>query len=63
VRAVLPRLKLRALSGFDVFIDPRTQHLHKPAFLGRIGKTGRIEIIWRSEGLIAPEVEAERAVA
>jgi len=63
IRAILPRLKIRSLSGFDVFVDPRNQHLHKPSFLGRLGGNGKIDIIWRSPGLIAPEVSAQRQVA
>jgi urea transport system substrate-binding protein len=61
VRAVLPGLRVRSLSGFDVFIDEKNGHLHKPAYLGRLDAKGGIDIIWRSDGLIAPEVELQPA--
>jgi urea transport system substrate-binding protein len=60
VRGALPDLVARSLSGFDVFVDPTNNHLHKPAMIGRIGGTGAIDIVWRSEGLIAPEVDSVR---
>ncbi len=59
VRRALPGLRLRSLTGFDVFVDPRNRHLHKPAMVGRVGDDGRISILWRSPGLIAPEVGGE----
>ncbi len=55
VRAVLPRQKVRSLTGFDLFLDAASRHLHKPAMLGRLEAAGAIRILWRSAGLIAPE--------
>ena len=59
VRKALPGLSVRSLSGFDVRIDQANHHLHKPAMVGRLDGKGRIDILWRSEGLIAPEVGGE----
>jgi len=55
VRAALPGLSTRSLTGFDVHVDPANRHLHKPAFLGRLEADRSIRILWRSPGLIRPE--------
>ncbi len=55
VRAALPGLKVRSLTGHDVFVDPQNGHLHKPALVGRLRRDRGIDILWRSQGLIAPD--------
>ena len=40
---------IRAPSGFTVRVDAETQHLLKPAFVGRIDR-GRILPVWTSAG-------------
>ena len=55
VKHALAGRTIRAPSGFDVRLDPETQHLHKPAFIGRMDTRNFIWPVWRSEGLIAPE--------
>ncbi len=55
VRQALAGLAVRSLSGHEVRVDERNGHLHKPAMVGRVESDGRISIVWRSEGLIAPE--------
>lgn len=54
VRAALAGRDIRAPSGFTVRMDRETQHLHKPAFVGRV-EQGRILPVRVSDGLIAPE--------
>jgi urea transport system substrate-binding protein len=54
VRAALAGRALRAPSGYTVQVDAQTQHLHKPAFVGRVER-GRILPVWASAGTIAPE--------
>lgn len=54
VRRALPLQKLRAPSGFSLPLDAETQHLHKPAFIGRVAR-GRITPVFVGEGLIAPQ--------
>jgi urea transport system substrate-binding protein len=44
-----------APSGFTVRMDGETQHLHKPAFVGRFDGAGAIVPVWASEGLVPPE--------
>jgi urea transport system substrate-binding protein len=53
-RAALAGRRILAPSGFNVHMDADTQHLRKPAFVGRI-EQGRIVPVWASAGLIAPE--------
>ena len=54
VKRALAGRTIRAPSGFDVRLDAQTQHLHKPAFIGRLDKHNFIWPVWRSAGLIAP---------
>jgi len=54
VRRALPLHSVRAPSGFALRLDAETQHLHKPAFVGRVGR-GRISPVFVGEGLIAPQ--------
>jgi urea transport system substrate-binding protein len=55
VRRTLAGRSIRAPSGFDVTFDTETQHLHKPAIVGRFEKHNVIEPVWISGGLLAPE--------
>ncbi len=55
VRNALAGMRIKAPSGFEVFMDLSNHHLHKPAVIGRITPDARIVPIWMSDGLIAPE--------
>ena len=55
VRDALGGLRVRAPSGFEVVMDKRNHHLHKPAVIGRITADARIVPEWISKGLVAPE--------
>ncbi len=55
VKAALAGRSLRAPSGFDVVLDAETQHLHKPAVIGRFDERNVLWPVWVSDGLIAPE--------
>ena len=55
VRRALAGRSIRAPSGFDVRFDTGTQHLYKPAIIGRFGDKNEIEPVWISDGLLAPE--------
>jgi len=55
VRRALSGLRLRAPSGFEVFMDHANHHLHKPVVIGRITPDARIVQVWMSDHLIAPE--------
>ena len=55
VRAALPGLGVRSLTGHDVHIDAANRHLHRPAMLGRLRGDGGVDLVWQSPGLIAPD--------
>ncbi len=55
VRAKLAGLRLKAPSGYEVTMDERSHHLHKPAIVGEMTADGRIVPVWKSSGLIAPD--------
>jgi urea transport system substrate-binding protein len=55
VRRALAGRSIRAPSGFDVRFDAETQHLHKPAVIGRFDERNVLWPVWVSEGLIAPQ--------
>ncbi|MBG0810472.1 transporter substrate-binding protein [Methylosinus sp. H3A] len=54
VRRALGLHMIRAPSGFALRLDAETQHLHKPAFVGRVAR-GRILPVWVGAELIAPQ--------
>ncbi|MGV3635791.1 MAG: transporter substrate-binding protein [Pseudorhodoplanes sp.] len=55
VRAAMAGMSFAAPSGFTVRMDDETQHLHKPAFVGRFNAAGGIVPVWSSAGLVPPE--------
>jgi urea transport system substrate-binding protein len=55
VRAAMADMTFAAPSGFTVRMDRETQHLHKPAFVGRFTAEGSIVPVWSSAGLVPPE--------
>jgi urea transport system substrate-binding protein len=55
VRNALAGMTVAAPSGFTVRLDPETQHLHKPAFIGCITDDGAILPVWASSDLVPPE--------
>ena len=55
MRNALAGMRIKAPSGFEVFMDLSNHHLHKPAVIGRITPDARIVPIWMSDGLIALE--------
>ncbi|WP_342358575.1 transporter substrate-binding protein [Terrarubrum flagellatum] len=54
VRAALVGQRLRAPSGVDVIMDAN-HHLHKPLAIGRVTKSGAIEIVSKQTTPIAPQ--------
>ncbi|HEY4014416.1 MAG TPA: urea ABC transporter substrate-binding protein [Polyangiaceae bacterium] len=43
----------RSPSGFDITLDEKNHHLHKPVFIGEVQANGQFQIVWRSpEGTI-----------
>jgi urea transport system substrate-binding protein len=43
----------RSPSGFDISLDAKNHHLHKPVFIGEVQANGQFQIVWKSpEGTI-----------
>ena len=55
VRRTLAGMSTTGPSGHTVRMDERNQHLHKPAFVGRISRDSRILPVWTSEGVVPPD--------
>ncbi|NKB68317.1 MAG: urea ABC transporter substrate-binding protein [Candidatus Latescibacteria bacterium] len=41
--------------GGKVMMDERNHHLHKPVYIGEIKKNGQFDIVYESDGLVAPD--------
>ena len=41
---------VRAPSGFDMKMDAKNHHLHKPVFIGEIQADGQFKVVWKTEG-------------
>jgi urea transport system substrate-binding protein len=42
----------RSPSGYDIALDAKNHHLHKPVFIGEVQANGQFQIVWKSEGPI-----------
>jgi urea transport system substrate-binding protein len=42
----------RSPSGFDISLDAKNHHLHKPVFIGEVQGDGQFKIVWKTEGPI-----------
>lgn len=52
VRQAIGYQTFRSPSGFDIRMDPKNHHLHKPVFIGEIREDGQFDIVWKTEGPI-----------
>ncbi len=39
-------------SGFDIVMDAKNHHLHKPVFIGEIKGDGQFQVVWKTDGPI-----------
>jgi urea transport system substrate-binding protein len=39
-------------SGFDIMMDYKNHHLHKPVFIGEVKGDGQFQVVWKTEGPI-----------
>ena len=44
--------KFKAPSGFEIEMDPRNHHLHKPVFIGQVRADGQFDVVWKTKGPI-----------
>jgi urea transport system substrate-binding protein len=52
VRQALGNQTFRAPTGFDIPMDGKNHHLHKPVFIGEVQADGQFKIVWKSDGPI-----------
>jgi urea transport system substrate-binding protein len=52
VRQALGYQTFRSPSGYDLQMDAKNHHLHKPVYIGEIKADGQFQIVWRTEGPI-----------
>ncbi|MDP9035955.1 MAG: urea ABC transporter substrate-binding protein [Myxococcota bacterium] len=52
VRQALGYQVFRSPSGFDITLDAKNHHLHKPVFIGEVTANGQFQVVWKSEGPI-----------
>jgi urea transport system substrate-binding protein len=52
VRQALGYQSFRSPSGFDITLDAKNHHLHKPVFIGEVQANGQFQIVWKTDGPI-----------
>jgi urea transport system substrate-binding protein len=52
VRQALGYQTFHSPSGFDIKLDAKNHHLHKPVFIGEVQANGQFKIVWKTEGPI-----------
>jgi len=55
VRQAIGYQKFRSPSGFDIPMDAKNHHLHKPVYIGEIKPDGQFQIVWKTDGPIRAE--------
>src|SRR5450631_3877439 len=52
VRQAIGYQKVMAPSGFEIEMDAKNHHLHKPVFIGEVKADGQFHVVWKTEGPI-----------
>jgi urea transport system substrate-binding protein len=52
VRQAVGYQVMRSPSGFNMALDGKNHHLHKPVYIGEIKADGQFQIVWKTEGPI-----------
>lgn len=50
VIAAMGGQKFKAPSGFEIEMDAKNHHLHKPVFIGEIKADGQFNVVWKTKG-------------
>jgi urea transport system substrate-binding protein len=50
VRQAVAGQTFKAPSGFDIKMDEKNHHLHKPVLIGEVQANGQFQIVWKTEG-------------
>jgi urea transport system substrate-binding protein len=48
VRQALGYQTFRSPSGFDITLDAKNHHLHKPVYIGEVQANGQFQIVWKT---------------
>ena len=52
VRQAVGGQHFKAPSGFDIELDAKNHHLHKPVFIGEVKGDGQFHVVWKTDGPI-----------
>jgi len=52
VRVAMRGQTFKAPSGFDIKMDEKNHHLHKPVFIGEVRADGQFNVVWKTKGPI-----------
>jgi urea transport system substrate-binding protein len=55
VRQAVAGQSLKAPSGYDIVMDTKNHHLHKPVVIGEVQANGQFDIVWKTPGPIRAE--------
>ena len=55
VRQAVGGQKVMSPSGYEITMDAKNHHLHKPVVIGEITEDGQFDIVWQTEGPIRAE--------
>jgi urea transport system substrate-binding protein len=50
VRQAVAGQTFKAPTGFEIKMDEKNHHLHKPVFIGEVQANGQFQIVWKTEG-------------
>jgi urea transport system substrate-binding protein len=50
VRQAVAGQLFKAPTGFEIKMDERNHHLHKPVFIGEIQQDGQFKVVWKTDG-------------
>jgi|CZKU01.1.fsa_nt_gi urea transport system substrate-binding protein len=52
VRQALGYQSFKSPSGFEITLDAKNHHLHKPVFIGEVQANGQFQVVWKTDGPI-----------
>ncbi len=55
VRQAVAGQTFKGPAGFDIKMDEKNHHLHKPVYIGEIKADGQFQIVWKTEGPVRAE--------
>jgi urea transport system substrate-binding protein len=55
VRQAIGGQKVMAPSGYEITMDAKNHHLHKPVVIGEVTEDGQFEIVWQTKGPVRAE--------